>query len=119
MLYYRLFQHIDTFLKACSEGVFYDSVGGLLLEIFKGGPSITLAIKESHVVTMMALLREEPVIIHDPHQQQPSPSTSHTSSPCPSLSPSLSPEQNSRPCPNSKAAIINALMELLIVCSIL
>lgn len=96
-LLHRLFQHIDVFLKACSEGKghFNDSVGGLLQEIFKGGPSFALSIKENHVFAMLALLRE-PSTVQDMQS-----SSSHTSSST-----------------SFKAAIVNALTELLVVCLI-
>jgi len=51
-------QHIDVFLKACEEGKgkLDSSIGNLLLETFKGGPSVTLAVKEEHIKILMKLL---------------------------------------------------------------
>ena len=53
-----MLQHLDVFLKACvkGSGQLDLSIGLLLQETFKGGPSVTLSVKEDHIVTMMNLL---------------------------------------------------------------
>ena len=60
MLHGRLFEHIDIFLKACSTKKTGTKIcrcmGRLLQSIFNGGPTITLSVKEEHIVIMMNLL---------------------------------------------------------------
>lgn len=53
----RLLQHLDLFLNSCSlEQVKLGlPIGELLQEIFQGGPSITLIVKDQHIAKMMSL----------------------------------------------------------------
>ena len=41
------------------EGKLDLAIGNLLFEIFRGGPSIALSVKEEHITTMMTLLFTE------------------------------------------------------------
>lgn len=60
----RLLQYLDLFLDACLESqekIDLAIMGKLLEEIFSGGPSVTLQVKEKHIVKMMKLFfSEEP-----------------------------------------------------------
>ena len=52
---YRILHHLQVFLKASTSklGPF---IGDLLYEVFSGGPSVTLAVKEDHIYTIMNLV---------------------------------------------------------------
>lgn len=52
---YRLLQQLDAFIKAI-PGKLGPSIGVLLCEIFSGGPSITLSVKEDQIWRMVCKL---------------------------------------------------------------
>ena len=60
--FYRLFEYVNLFLKVAvhdgplAEPLVGPLVGILLREIFSGGPSITLKIKEEQIIHMMQLV---------------------------------------------------------------
>ncbi len=52
---YRVLNHLHVFLKA-SNSELGPYIGDLLREVFSGGPSITLAVKEEHIYSIMNLV---------------------------------------------------------------
>ena len=55
MLYNRLMEHVDVFIKAASGELGYH-IGELLWVVFSGGPSISLSVKEDQLWKIIKLM---------------------------------------------------------------